>query len=174
MPKETRHRRGKMLLDMEIVIRPARVSDVTLIHGLIKSSIEESPILNAEAKKDGFRKYGLSQLHDLLSKDNNIILVAVGPTDTVHAVILLGLDGGVVHLNHMVVADSLRRQGLGSLFIREVLKIAKQLSAHRVTGFTRSNDIATQVLASREGFSIIGHCANFWFAQDYVLWSRAI
>lgn len=163
-----------MSQDFDLVIRPARTSDAVLIHALIKSSLESSTVLNKEAKKDLARKFDLSALHDLLAKDDSIILVAVGANESINATVLMSIEGGMMHLSQLVVRENYRRQGIGSLFIREVLKIAKQLAVHRVTGYTRSNDIGAQVLASREGFAICGHCPNFWYLQDYVLWSRSV
>jgi N-acetylglutamate synthase-like GNAT family acetyltransferase len=161
-------------MDLDIVIRPARTSDVALMHDLIKTSIEESTQLNAEARRGLSKQYGLTAIHDHTSVDNLISIVAASPNESIQAAALMSIEGGILHVKYLVVPKSMRRHGVGALFTREILKIAKQLSVHRVIGWTRSTDIASQVLASREGFSLLANFPSFWYGQDYMLWQRTL
>ncbi len=161
-------------MEFDLTIRPARTSDIALIHNLVDASFDQMKFLAPESRKSRQKSFGLTFLHNCLAVDDAIILVASDPTDRVDAVAIMRYEGGVIQITHAAVRPGLQRKGLGTIFVREIFKIAKSLSAHKIYGFIRTHDVASQMLASREGFSMVASCKRWWDHEDYAMWEKGI
>ena len=67
-----------------------------------------------------------------------------------------------IHINNLAIRPELRRQGLGSRLLQEVIAEAARLGADRATLEVRRSNVAAQKLYERAGFVQAGVRRNYY------------
>ena len=72
-----------------------------------------------------------------------------------------------------MVAKGTRGKGVGSLLIEKVEQYGKKLGAHR-TWLSTGADWTNRAFYEKLGFTAVASLADFYFHQDFVVYTRLI
>lgn len=116
---------------MDTIIRPALVQDMAAVHQLIgelaayENAPHEFTLSLAQLIEDGF---GANPIYQCLVAEyhQNIVGMAL------YFIKYSTWKGKCIYLDDIVVQESFRRKGIGSLLFQELRKIAKQEQAQRL------------------------------------------
>jgi ribosomal protein S18 acetylase RimI-like enzyme len=128
---------------------------------------------NQEAKFSEFAKYSSERLKEhAVSDPDSILLTKLGKQIT--GFCFSRKDDGLIWLNWIGVRQDCRRQGLASALLQTLDERAKKAGAHKIWCDCRTNNEASKLMLTRNGYNQICTIPNHWYGQDYILWQKLV
>ncbi len=82
-------------------------------------------------------------------------------------------EAKVVYIGALITSEKFRGQGIGTMLIEKAEEFGKKLGAHRTWLFT-GQDWSENIFYKKLGFKLIGQLPDFFFHQDFVIYTRPI
>ena len=139
---------------MEISIKRMDVSDLDLIKDVLQTDF------------DDFWNYNVFKQE--LENENSKYIVAMLDGEIVgFAGIWIVID--VAHVTNIVIKKNLRKSGIGSILLQELIKMCKDLNLKEITLEVNENNNAAINLYKKFGFEKVGFRKNYYRNGDNAL-----
>jgi len=152
-------------------VRPMNSGDLDEFLDLFQIVAAEKRYIGPEAPIDRARKR--EQYLERLESDDWASIVAVGPGGDIAGQIGLKDKRGLIEIG-MLVAPSMRGQGIGSALLAAGLDWARERHAHKMTLQVWPDNVAARRLYARFGFVEEGYLKHQWKRRNGEIWDSVI
>lgn len=139
---------------------------------LVAATIQPLEYYNERAKIEETAKYAPDRLLALVREEADAVLVA-RLDGRIVGYCISRYDDGLVWLSWFGVDADQRGRGIGQTLLHAVAETLPSRRAHKMWCDTRTDNVKSQRVLTRFGFSKIGHVRNHWYGQDFYLWEWA-
>lgn len=156
-----------------LTIRGMNRDDADAVSKLFTEIVRDLPYYNSTAKESEIKKYSPELLRIAVKQEPESILVA-----KVNGV-LAGFcfsenDDGLIWLAWFAVHPSFRKQGIGLALLRRLEEKARKEMCHKIWCDCRTENQASKVVLSKQGYLELCTVRNHWYGQDFVLWEKLV
>jgi len=139
----------------------------------IREIISPLSYYNEWALREEMEKYSTERLKDLAEKTPDSIFLAV-LNDEIAGFCINSYDDGLIWLAWFGVRSRYRGRGIGATLLQELENSARRRRCHKIWCDTRTDNLLSQSVLARAGFSKICILSNHWYGQDFFLWEKLI
>lgn len=82
-------------------------------------------------------------------------------------------ESSIVYIGALIVVESERGRGIGTMLIKKAEEFGKKFGAHR-TWLVTGKDWAENTFYLKLGFKLIGNLPDLYFHKDFVIYTRPI
>lgn len=131
------------------------------------------PYYNETAKRTEIGKYSPTLLCDSISSDPDSVLVAKSEREIV-GFCFSHEDDGLIWLAWFGVHPSYRRRGIGSALLQKLEHTVRNGRSHKIWCDCRTENEASKLALTRQGYKILCTVRNHWYGQDFILWEKLV
>jgi len=149
---------------MNVSIKKLSVNEAKIIADVISTSLKEQDFPYQEKTDLAYsRIYSKEYFTKFLEKKDHAVFGAYQNENLVGIIVMMENDGGVLHIDWLVIKKEFRGKGFGTLLLKEAGKWALEQHLHYVYLFTETDkNIA---FYEKRGFHYIGKHSNSWFGE---------
>lgn len=157
----------------ETSVRPMVPGEAEEVAALLREVVSPLAYYSEEARRSEIAKYTPESLAAMSAENPNTVLVAV-VDGRVGGFCISRYDDGIVWLAWFGVADRARGRGVGEALLRALEESTRARGIHKVWCDTRTDNLRSQRVLERTGFTRICEIANHWYGQDFILWQKPL
>jgi ribosomal protein S18 acetylase RimI-like enzyme len=153
------------------VIRPMPRERAREVGDLIARVVKALPYYNERARREEVSKYGPAELAEIVTTEPLAVLTA-DVDGRLAGFCISRYDDGLLWLAWFGVDEPFRRCGVGAALVGALENTLAERRAHKIWCDTRTDNVASQRLLTRFGFTRIAKLTNHWYGQDFYLWEK--
>jgi len=157
----------------DVLIRPMAPDEAEAVAALVREVVSPLAYYSEEARRSEMAKYTPENLRAIVAEDGRAVLVAELDGELA-GFCITRYDDGIVWLAWFGVADRARGRGVGAAILRGLEDTTRARGIHKVWCDTRTDNVRSQRVLERAGFTRICEVANHWYGQDFVLWQKPL
>jgi RimJ/RimL family protein N-acetyltransferase len=147
--------------------------DADSVSLLFTQIVEALPYYNATAKSSEIKKYSAELLRCSVLDEPESVLVAKRDGELAGFCISEN-DDGLIWLAWFAVHPSFRKQGTGLALLTRLEDHARNQKSHKIWCDCRTENKASQLALSKQGYTQLCIVRNHWYGQDFILWEKLV
>lgn len=158
---------------MDLTVAGMHNDDAQGVSALFNQIVQALPYYNSTAKESEIKKYSADLLQSFVEQEPESVLVAKCKGE------LAGFcfsenDDGLVWLAWFAVHPSFRRQGVGLALLKRLEDMAREKKSHKIWCDCRTENQASRVALTKQGYVELCTVRNHWYGQDFILWEKLV
>jgi len=147
--------------------------DAEAVSTLFNQIVQALPYYNSTAKESEIKKYSAELLRSTVQHEPESVLIAKRNGE------LAGFcfsenDDGLMWLAWFAVHPSFRKQGIGLALLARLEETARQNKFHKIWCDCRTDNQASRVVLTKQGYLELCTVRNHWYGQDFILWEKLV
>lgn len=147
--------------------------DAEAVSALFNQIIQALPYYNATAKESEIKKYSADLLRSSVGQEPESVLIAKR-NGQLAGFCFSENDDGLIWLAWFGVHPSFRRQGVGLALLKRLEDMARQKKSHKIWCDCRTENQASKVALTKQGYVELCTVRNHWYGQDFILWEKLV
>jgi ribosomal protein S18 acetylase RimI-like enzyme len=152
-----------------IAVSPMHADEAATVASLMRSVIEPLGYYNDRARAEELAKYTPDALRAAAEEEHFAVLVA-RDDDRIVGFCVSRYDDALVWLSWFGAHPDWRGRGVGRSLLASLGSTLAARNAHKVWCDTRTDNLLSQAVLSRFGFTKLAELRNHWYGQDFLLW----
>jgi RimJ/RimL family protein N-acetyltransferase len=161
------------LQEATVCVTLMKNEDAESLSSLFRSVVMALPYYNEAAKRTEIGKHSADLLRASAASDPGTILVAKLDAAIV-GFCLSRWDDDLIWLSWFGVHPNYRRKGIASTLLVGLEDALRKEQIHKIWCDCRTENQASIVVLTKQGYSPICTVRNHWYGQDYILWEKLV
>lgn len=156
-----------------LTVRPMERSESPRVADLVRAVVAPLSYYTEEARAAEMAKYTPEKLEALAAEDGHAVLVAEREGEVV-GFCISRYDDGVVWLAWFGVREDARGGGVAGALLSALERSTRLRGCHKIWCDTRTDNVRSQRVLERAGFTRICTITRHWYGQDFHLWEKLV
>lgn len=157
----------------DVLVTPMEPHSAEAISALFGRVMADLLFYNERAKRGELRRHSAKWLRASVLNDPYSVLIAKSGDQAV-GFCLNNYDDELIWLAWFAVHPMHRRAGIASLLLCRLEETARRRKCHKIWCDSRTENIPSRNILTRQGYREICTLRNHWYGQDFILWEKLL
>ncbi len=157
----------------ELIVRPLQHHEAAQVADLVRAVVSPLSYYNEQARAAETAKYTAQNLASIAEDDGQAVLVAVLAGEVV-GFCISRYDDGIIWLAWFGVREDARGREVADALLGALEQATRRRGCHKIWCDTRTDNLRSQRVLQRSGFSRICTVTQHWYGQDFHLWEKLL
>lgn len=155
------------------MIRPMRKDEEPQVAELLREVVSPLEYYSEEARRSEIAKYTPEKLEAIRAEDERAVLVAESE-GRLAGFCISRYDDGIVWLAWFGVREEARGRGIAEALLSALEDTTRKRRIHKLWCDTRTENVRSQRVLERAGFTRLCRLDRHWYGQDFFLWEKLL
>jgi ribosomal protein S18 acetylase RimI-like enzyme len=157
----------------DVQVRTLAPDEAHVVAALVRTVVGPLAYYSEAARAAEIAKYSAADLAGMAEGDAaGVIVAATGAT--IVGFCISRYDDGVIWLSWFGVDPEWRGSGVGTALLGALEAGVRARGCHKIWCDTRTENVRSQAVLRRAGYTEICRLDDHWYGQDFVLWQKVV
>jgi ribosomal protein S18 acetylase RimI-like enzyme len=157
----------------DVEVRALAPGEAHAVAALVRAVVEPLAYYSEAARAAEIAKYSAADLAAMAEADAATVIVAAAGA-TVVGFCISRYDDGVIWLSWFGVHPGWRGSGVGTALLGALEAGIHARGCHKIWCDTRTENVRSQAVLRRAGYTEICRLDDHWYGQDFILWQKVV